>query len=183
LEVWAECVGRPSGAFEPAQYLEELLGGPIDKALIEEERRRRFHEAVEALTPRAGVLELMQEVKSRGLFLGMASSSDRNWVRRLLKQHDLFEAFDAIRTCEDVLDAKPAPDLYQAVLEAFKVKPHEGVAIEDSPHGVAAAKAAGLYTVAVPNSITVNYDLSHADVVYDSLDELSIDPLLTRFDS
>jgi beta-phosphoglucomutase-like phosphatase (HAD superfamily) len=52
------------------------------------------------------------------------------------------------------------------------------VAIEDSPHGVTAAKAAGLFCVAVPNDVTRPLDFRHADLVVDSLEDLSFHNLL-----
>ena len=76
--------------------------------------------------------------------------------------------------------AKPAPDLYIAVLECLGVSASEAVAIEDSPNGVIAAKQAGIRCVAIPNNITASLDLSHADLVLRSLSELTLPELLQR---
>ncbi|MBF8187699.1 HAD-IA family hydrolase [Nonomuraea sp. K274] len=58
---------------------------------------------------------------------------------------------------------KPAPDVYLAALARLQVDPCAVVAIEDSPHGIAAAKTAGLRVVAVPNLVTTHLDLAGAD--------------------
>ena len=74
--------------------------------------------------------------------------------------------------------AKPSPHLYAAALEALGARPDEAIAFEDSPNGIQAAKAAGLYCVAVPNEITERLDLSEADVVVPSLEDLPLPELL-----
>jgi beta-phosphoglucomutase-like phosphatase (HAD superfamily) len=67
--------------------------------------------------------------------------------------------------------------LYVEALERLGVGPEEAIAFEDSPNGVAAAKAAGIFCVAVPNSVTARLDLSHADLVVESLGDLPLDEL------
>jgi beta-phosphoglucomutase-like phosphatase (HAD superfamily) len=81
-----------------------------------------------------------------------------------------------------VVNAKPAPDLYLAVLECLGVAASDAFAIEDSPNGVTAAKQAGLRCVAVPNSITLGLDLSHADILLRSLSEVTLAQLLVRLE-
>jgi len=79
------------------------------------------------------------------------------------------------RSCRgDVERTKPAPDLYLAAVAALGVNVDEVVALEDSPNGIAAAKAAGLYCIAVPNEITKLLDLSAADRIVESLAEVRL---------
>jgi beta-phosphoglucomutase-like phosphatase (HAD superfamily) len=75
---------------------------------------------------------------------------------------------------------KPDPALYQAVVEAFALQPSQAVALEDSPNGIAAAKRAGLFCVAVPNPLTRQLSLAHADLLINSLAELPLQHLLER---
>ena len=58
--------------------------------------------------------------------------------------------------------------------------PADAIAVEDSPNGIAAAKAAGLFCVAVPNGVTVKLDLSAADLYVESLAELSLAEAIAR---
>ena len=58
------------------------------------------------------------------------------------------------------------------------VDPAAALAIEDSPHGVTAARAAGLRVIAVPNPVTARLDLSHADLVVESLAGFTLDDAL-----
>ncbi len=75
---------------------------------------------------------------------------------------------------------KPDPALYIQALEGLGVPAAEAVAFEDSVNGVKAAKAAGIFTVAVPNSVTRNLDFTLADRVVDSLEGCDVRGLLER---
>jgi beta-phosphoglucomutase-like phosphatase (HAD superfamily) len=75
---------------------------------------------------------------------------------------------------------KPAPDTYLAACRALGVKPRAALAIEDSPHGVSAAKAAGLRCIAVPHAITAQLDLSHADLCLPSLAAMTLPAVLAH---
>jgi len=86
--------------------------------------------------------------------------------------------FDAIRCAEDVVHTKPHPDLYLAALDELSLQPLEAVALEDSPHGVRAAKQAEIFCVVVPNSLTEELPLDHADLMLPSLAEVSLEELL-----
>ena len=80
----------------------------------------------------------------------------------------------------DASRAKPAPTLYLEALELLGVRADEAVAFEDSPPGVAAAKAADIFTVAVPNEVTRDYGLDEADLLVESLADLPPGELLAR---
>jgi len=126
------------------------------------------------------VRDYVADAKRMGLLLAVASSSSRAWVLGHLERLGLGAQWDAVRTRDDVARTKPAPDLYLAAVEALCVDPTEAVAFEDSVNGIAAAKAAGLLCVAVPNALTAGMDLSQADVKLDSLAETPLAELLAR---
>jgi beta-phosphoglucomutase-like phosphatase (HAD superfamily) len=71
--------------------------------------------------------------------------------------------------------------LYLAALEALAVRPEEAIALEDSPNGILAAKRAGMFCVAVPNPLTRQLSLEHADLQLPSLTALSLAQLLATF--
>jgi beta-phosphoglucomutase-like phosphatase (HAD superfamily) len=89
----------------------------------------------------------------------------------------LLDRFSAISTSENGVPAKPEPEVYRLALEAIGIDASEAAAFEDSPNGIAAAKAAGLYCVAVPNRMTTGLDLTAADVIAPSFLELDFDLL------
>ena len=82
----------------------------------------------------------------------------------------LTAAFEVVITSDDVEHPKPAPDIYLLACTRLGVGPDEALALEDSPSGIAAAKAAGLACIAVPQFAET--DVSAADRVIDSLEEL-----------
>jgi HAD superfamily hydrolase (TIGR01509 family) len=172
LDFWKTIVGRGSNYFDPIAELEKRLGRSLEAEAIRADRRLRTMELVEALTILPGVLEWREDARALGVGLGVASSSGRGWVTGHLERLGLAD-WDCIRCLEDVDSPKPAADLYISVLECLGVPPGQAVAVEDSVHGVQAAKTAGLYCVAVPSSLTADHDFSRADLVLTSLSDRS----------
>ena len=125
-----------------------------------------------------GVLDYMREARELGLKLGVASSSNRAWVEGHLKSRGLLDEFISIKGGDEVPNVKPAPDLYLAVASDLGVRPKDAMAIEDSAHGVAAAKAAGLFCVAVPNPMTTDLSLDGADLRLASLCALGLEAVV-----
>ncbi|HEV2593067.1 MAG TPA: HAD family hydrolase, partial [Gaiellaceae bacterium] len=101
--------------------------------------------------------------------IGVASNSSRELVETALRGAGLGE-FDAIVAAEDVAVAKPAPDAYLEACRRLGVEPGRAAAIEDSPAGAAAAKAAGMLVIGLDPTGTVKLDA--ADIVVQSLREL-----------
>ena len=123
----------------------------------------------------------LEGARERGLATAIVSSSSRDWIDRHLRRLERAEHFDAIVAADhDTARAKPAPTLYLEALERLALGPEEAIAFEDSPNGIAAAKAAGIFTVAVPNGVTAALGLDEADVLVDSLAELPLERLLGR---
>lgn len=176
---WMLTVGSNNAAFDPRANLEALLGRPLPPAVLDERMRRRTELVLQEVV-RPGVVELAGAARDVGMKTAVASSSSHSWVDVHLERLGIRELFDCIRCRDDVASVKPAPDLYLAAAECVGVAPNEAVAIEDSPNGVLAAKAAGMLSVAVPNTITEGQDLSLADVKVDSLAGLSLADLAAK---
>ena len=182
LEDWADCVGRPAGHFDPFEHLERLCGVRVERAQIRAQRSARMRELnlLQPILP--GVRDYLHGARALRLKVGLASSSDRAWVHGHLGRLGLLDYFDTIKCVEDTGAHKPDPAPYLAALGTLGVSPDTAVAFEDSPHGVSAAKAAGMLCVAVPNSVTRRLGLDRADLVLDSLASLSLPELLARLD-
>jgi HAD superfamily hydrolase (TIGR01509 family) len=179
FERWVQTVGSTTTGFHPQHHLEERLGRPLPKEVLERRMNRRT-ELILANRLLPGVVERLEEAREMGLKLGVASSSTQEWVRGHLARLGILGQFDCLRCRDDVANAKPEPDLYLAVLDCLGVRAAEAIAIEDSPNGVASARRAGMKCVAIPNSITARLDLSHADLILNSLAELTVRQLLER---
>ena len=80
----------------------------------------------------------------------------------------------------DAARAKPNPHLYEAALELLGVPAPRTLAVEDSPNGIRAAKAAGIPCLCVPNEATVELDLSGADLVVPTFEGLSVEDVWTE---
>jgi HAD superfamily hydrolase (TIGR01509 family) len=145
---------------------------------VRERRRKRYHELVfnQAVLP--GVEECIREAKARGMKIGLASASSGDWAPMHLERLGLHVHFDTIKTAADVERVKPDPELYLAALDALGLDASEAIALEDSPNGIAAAKAAGLFCVAIPNLMTHDLDVSAADLRLASLAEMPLAELL-----
>ena len=177
LERWSAAVGTIDG-FDPVSHLQSLAGD-VDLAEALARRTARELELVEVEQLRPGVLAYLEEARRRGLAAAIVSSGSRPWIDRHLARLERAEHFEQIVTADgDAARAKPLPVLYLEALDRLGLAADEAVAFEDSPNGVRAAKAAGLFCVAVPNSVTAALGLDEADVVVQSLAELPFARLL-----
>jgi HAD superfamily hydrolase (TIGR01509 family) len=173
-EQWAHCIGGSWGGFDPCDLLEEQLQKELDREQIHERCRRRSLELIRQQKPLPGVVERLFEAKRMGLKLAVASNSPRWWVQGHLEHIKLLACFDRVICREDITHSKPHPEIYLLAVSSLGINTDEGVAFEDSPNGLAAAKAAGLFSIAVPNAMTKRMDFSSADLVLNTLAELDL---------
>jgi HAD superfamily hydrolase (TIGR01509 family) len=180
---WATLVGTTHAAWSPMEHLEELVGEPLDRAALNERRYAYELALIEAEELRPGIVDYLAAARRLGLKRAIVSSSSRRWIDLHLERLEETVGWDAICTADgDPARAKPAPTLYLEALELLGVPAEEAVAFEDSPNGVLAAKAAGVYCVAIPNEVTRDLGLEDAgaDLVLDSLADLPPDDLFSR---
>ncbi len=183
IEDWGQIVGGTGASdFDPHTNLEQLSGKILDREEVWISRRKQYLDQLYQQPVLPGVVELLDDAERRGLKLGIASSSPENWVRGHLARLGLYQRFEAIKTAEDVQRTKPDPELYAAILQALGAQPEEAIVFEDSPNGVTAAKAAGIFCVAVPNPLTAQLSLAHADLRADSLADITLDRLIREVD-
>jgi HAD superfamily hydrolase (TIGR01509 family) len=185
VEEWSADIGTIGGLDPLAELQSRAVAagvslGPAAVGQLRERRRRREDELLAAETVRPGVLTWIDAATQRGLALGVATCSSRVWAESHLERLALLDRFSAL-CCHgdrDGVAAKPAPDLYLDACRLLGVPAGSALAVEDSPNGVRAAKAAGLACVAVPNELTRFLDFEPADLVVSSLAEVSLDEVL-----
>ena len=164
-------------------HLEELVGGPLERERLNEQRAAHELSLIEAEELRPGISDYLAAAERLSLKRAIVSTSTRRWIDMHLARLEQVIEWDAFVTAElDESRAKPRPTLYLEALELLGVAAGEAVAFEDSPNGITAAKAAGIFVVAVPNTVTRDLGLDEADLVLDSLAELPPDELLARLD-
>jgi HAD superfamily hydrolase (TIGR01509 family) len=163
-----------------AVKLEAMLGLPgRGEALMDELHELVMDEALAGVPPRPGALELLAAVRDAGLPVGLASNSSREFVERVLSVAGLLDGhFDVIVSADDVEHPKPAPDLYLAASAALGAAPEQAAALEDSPPGVASARAAGMYVIAVP--YFPDTPIEGASLTADSLEDPRVVEALLR---
>jgi HAD superfamily hydrolase (TIGR01509 family) len=137
-------------------------------------RDAAFKELTKALPPIHGVVDLLTAAGDRNLPVAIASNSPRSWIVSHLTRLGLLDCVARVASREDVERGKPNPDIYVAALAMLEVHPTRALAIEDSAHGVRAAKSAGLFCIAVPNEVTRRQSLNEADAQLTSLSELRL---------
>ncbi len=183
LESGLKNVGKwGNTAFDPVGYLHELTRDSLDKQAIAKRHHDESMVLIEQQPIGSGVEAYLSEARRLGLKLAVASSSPCPWVESHLRRLGLLPRFDTIVTGDDVPPGhvKPLPDIYLKAAERLGISPAGAIAFEDSPHGVVAAHAAGIFVVAVPNPTTAMLDLSHADLVVSSLAATPLTDLLQR---
>jgi HAD superfamily hydrolase (TIGR01509 family) len=182
-DLWATLVGATHAPWDPMAHLEELVGEPLEREALNERRYAHEIALIEAEELRPGIAEYLAAARQHGLKRAIVSSSTRRWVDMHLERLEEAAGRDAICTADrDPARAKPAPVLYLEALEQLDVIADEAVAFEDSPNGVLAAKAAGVFCVAIPNEVTRELGLAEAgaDIVLDSLADLPPETLFRR---
>jgi HAD superfamily hydrolase (TIGR01509 family) len=181
LECWAPVVGTLGHPFDPFAHLAELVGEPLDRADILALRDEREAELLAATGLRPGVEDYLHDAERLGLRRAVVTSNNRGWVRAHLQRLGVERHFALIEAADgDASRAKPRPTLYLDALARLAVNPDEVIVFEDSPNGVAAAKSAGAFCVAVPNAITAPLDLSAADLLLGSMADMPLAEVLSR---
>jgi HAD superfamily hydrolase (TIGR01509 family) len=184
IEVWATIVGTKDGERREWERLREAAGAggfafaDFDAAYEAQDRSNR-----DSLPALPGVLALASALVEAQVPLAIASSSSRSWLERHLSRLGLGTHFAALVGSDLVGGVgKPAPDVYLRACAELGAAPGRSVALEDSHHGVAAAKAAGMAVVAVPGRVTASHDLSAADLQVASLEHLTVADLAALVD-
>ena len=116
--------------------------------------------------------DVLQAVKESGKQIGLVTSSYQNTVDIVLGEHNLLKYFKFFVTRELVENPKPNPEPYLLAINKLMIPKHEIVVVEDTSTGCAAAKAAGLYCIAVTQQEIEKNRLTHADQVLNDLAEV-----------
>lgn len=154
--------------------LGEMFGLSLDADALEKEQFDLVARQVEEkqVPPSAGLTDVLQWARGQGLRIGLASSSSRSLVARVLKLLELEDYFDIVVCGDEIAQKKPAPDIYRKVLHMAGCKPDEALAVEDSDTGIRAAKSAGIYCIGYRNVTTKHQTLAEADLVIDGIRQI-----------
>lgn len=119
-----------------------------------------------------GTLDALSAVRSRGLACGLATSSGREEVDEFLERFGLADFFDVTLTLDDVSASKPDPEIYVSAARRLHLPASSMLVLEDSEHGVRAAKDAGAVCVSVRTRHVPAEKVAMADLRIESVAEL-----------
>ncbi len=155
---------------ELTDVLAKRLGRPPQE--VSAEREAIFWRLLERDGPRPmpGLDAAIARLSRAGLELAVATSGTRAYVGFVLERLGVRAAFKAVVSGDDVTLGKPDPETYLLTAELLGADPADCVALEDTFHGVTAARSAGMHAVAVPNALTAGMDFSAADAVVADLE-------------
>jgi HAD superfamily hydrolase (TIGR01509 family) len=178
LDEWSAEVGTARG-LDLVEILRARATRPVDLDAMHATRMARRNELLAHETLRPGIEQWLDDATRAGLGVAIASSSEHEWVEPHLVRLGVRDRFAHVSCRSELVPSKPAPDVYERACDALGVAPRDSIAVEDSPHGISAAKAANLWCVAVPNPITAGLDFGAADVVVPSLAALPLAEAIT----
>jgi HAD superfamily hydrolase (TIGR01509 family) len=143
-----------------------LLGQDFPYHEVRKRKVTYFQERIhdEGLQLKAGLLELLDLLESRGIHKAVASSTEQPAVNERLAMTGLLPRFEVVVAGNDVRHAKPAPDLFLEAAHRLNVNPARCLVIEDTPFGVFAALSAKIPVVLVPDLAPIPRELASLTV-------------------
>jgi HAD superfamily hydrolase (TIGR01509 family) len=168
---YEDCVAEFLGLGMPAtlEILSRRLGGPVPEGWVEDLEAAVGEAFERELAPVPGIPEALDAIE---LPTCVASSGSQDKMRLTLGLTGLYERFAGrIFSADEVSRGKPAPDLFQHAAASMGAPAKDCVVVEDSPFGVAAAKAAGMRALGFA-AATPAKSLAEADAVFASMSDL-----------
>ncbi len=163
--------------------IRSVLGEKFPEKDIEsvvQEKEEIFRQKAKGnIKPFPGVVKLLNVIKKGNFKLALVSSAPKENIELVISKLNLAGLFDCIVFGQEVPESKPSPQIYLLAAKRLGVDPKDCIAIEDSPLGVKAAKAAGMRCMAVTNT-HLRQALEEADKVVDSLEEVDLITLIMR---
>ncbi|MGL5346208.1 MAG: beta-phosphoglucomutase [Peptostreptococcaceae bacterium] len=148
---------------------------PQEKIEMAIEKNNNYVKLIEKITPKdilLGIKELLTELKSKQIKIGLASAS-KNAVM-VLNNLELMDYFDFIADAAKCKYSKPAPDIFLMAAKGLNVNPINCIGIEDASAGIQSINTANMYSVGVGNEKILN----EADYVVSNTQDLKLDKLL-----
>jgi beta-phosphoglucomutase family hydrolase len=139
---------------------------------LQEKEALLKREVFQDLEPIKGIPELLANLKKDGIAIGLASSSSREFIEMVLEKLQIRGYFQAVVSGRELTRSKPDPEIFLRTAELLNVKPADCLVLEDSRHGVEAAKRAGMKCIAFQNPNSGPQDLSRADKIVHTLENL-----------
>lgn len=198
FRMWASVLARHGVTLTEQQYIAHYAGVPnrasaidvvrrfgldVDPAILTAAKNAAAREflSVSAYPLMDGALDAITEFRRAGLELAVVTGASANGVHATLRANDLERHFATVVSGDDVRASKPAPDCYLLALERLGLQAADCLAIEDTQHGLQAARAAGIRCLVLPTPMSRQHDFDGAEAVLDGMRQAvaHVRPLLT----
>jgi len=143
--------------------------------------RSDYFNRLETVPVNEGLISLLNQIKSAGLKMAVATSSSPEIATILLNKCGISHYFDVIVTTSEAGKSKPSPDVYLLAAKKTGVLPENCIVFEDSPNGLLAAKSARMYCVVIQSDNKIISELSGADHLIQSFREITLARLIEIF--
>jgi beta-phosphoglucomutase len=195
FQAWQEVFGKRGAIFSKKDFMDHfgqrhdtiirfVLGenvSPSELDTVTEEKQLAYRRLVAGhVQAFPGAIELIQSLEEHGIKSAIASSAPPENIDIILGELDIKDLFQAITWGTEVAEGKPDPEIFLLAAEKLEVPPENCLVIEDAVAGVTAAGLAGMKCLAVTNSHPAD-SLRHADLVVDSLENVSVPDLERLF--
>lgn len=181
IEAFYRSNGVPS-----ATFMTEILGWPFEEhevpLILQELRHHYSMQIVDGrLKPFPWVFPWLEQLGKEEIPTAVGTSSTREAMNLALEHYNFTPWIKAFVCADDVRRGKPDPEIFLKAAQALEVPPERCVVFEDAILGIRAAKAAGMRAVGIATSHSP-HELSQADLVVGSFDELSINRVAALID-
>ena len=171
------CKTRAVNAKEAARIFEKEIGNGFSYEKTRPIRVRIAEEIIARESPilMPGVSELLPYLKQKGIRLAVASSTNTKTTKEHLASSGILEYFEVIVGGDLVERGKPNPDIFLKAAELLGEAPENCVVVEDSPAGIRAGNAAGMWTVLIPDQAEITEEIAKlSNTMLDSLLEMPV---------
>lgn len=158
-----------------SEKLKSIFGDDFPYEKVRNSRRELMNEHINkyGIEGKFYVTEALQQLKSKGYVLAIATSTDYERAKEYLSSIAIFDYFDKVICADMVVNGKPEPDIYMYAINQLGLTPEECIAVEDSPNGVKSAVAAGANVIMIPDlAQPTQYEMENA-IIFNSLKELA----------
>lgn len=186
FRMWVSVLARYGVSLTEQQYIAHYAGVPNRASAIDVVRRFNLDvdplEIARAKSTAAmkflddgayplmdGALAAITEFRRAGLSLAVVTGASAVGVHATFRANDLGRHFETVVSGDDVRENKPAPDCYLLALERLGLAASDCLALEDTRHGLQAARAAGIRCIALPTRLSRHHDFGGAEARLDGL--------------
>lgn len=138
--------------------------------------QEEYLKLLDQVSVRGGFVEFVEDLKSRGIEIGLATSNIWEVVDQVLEKFQLTELFDVVSTVEEVLHTKPDPEIFLITARKSDIEASSCLVFEDAPAGIIAAHEARMKVVAIADDYNEKI-LEDADLIVSSYNDIKIKEL------